>query len=119
MSPIKETELWAVGLAAVCALLGSAGQLLFRLGSATVTPSPWTWMFNIRILAGMALYGLSAILFVVALRHGRLSVLYPVIATSYVWVTLLARFVVHEPVSPVQWVGVLLILGGVALAVRS
>ncbi|HSW09533.1 MAG TPA: EamA family transporter [Bacillota bacterium] len=106
-------------MAAICALLGSAGQLLFRLGSATVTLSPWTWIANTRIVGGMVLYGLSAILFVVALRHGRLSVLYPVIATSYVWVALLAHFVLREPVSPVQWVGLLLILAGVTLAIRS
>jgi hypothetical protein len=42
----------------------------------------------------MALYGLSAILFIVALKHGNLSVLYPVIATSYICVMLITEKII-------------------------
>jgi len=67
----------------------------------------------------MGLYGLSAVLFVIALKHGNLSVLYPVIATSYIWVTLIAFKVLHEPVSIPKWLGIALIMGGVMLIVRT
>lgn len=67
----------------------------------------------------MGLYGISAILFIVALKHGNLSVLYPVIATSYVWVTLISFRVLHEPVSIAKFLGIALILCGVMLIVKN
>ncbi len=114
-----ETKAWAIALAAFCALMGSLGQLLFKLGSPSISLSVWSWLTNFKILGGMALYGLSAILFIVALKHGNLSVLYPVIATSYVWVALISAKLLGEPLSFTQWVGIALILGGVALIVRG
>ena len=113
-----ETEKWAIALAAFCALLGSLGQVLFKVGSSSVEATLRSWLTNTRILGGMALYASSAILFIIALRHGSLSVLYPVIATSYVWVTLIANRVLGEAVSVSQWVGIGLILAGVALVAR-
>ena len=114
-----ETKIWAIGLAALCALIGSSGQLLFKLGSSSVTLSLGSWVTNVEVIAGMMLYGLSAILFIFALKYGSLSVLYPVIATSYVWVSLLSNKVVGEPLSLPKWGGITLILFGIALVVRS
>ena len=94
-----ETKIWAIGLAALCALIGSSGQLLFKLGSSSVTLSLGSWVTNVKVITGMMLYGVSAILFIFALKYGSLSVLYPVIATSYVWVALLSNKVLGEPLS--------------------
>lgn len=114
-----ETRIWPIALALCCAVMGSLAQLLFKLGSASVQPDPWTWLSNIKVIAGMILYGISAVLFVVALKHGNLSVLYPVIATSYVWVTLISFRVLHEPVSLPKCLGIALILSGVMLIVKN
>ena len=77
-----ETKTWAIGLAAPCALLGSAGQLLFKLRSSSVMLNLSSLMTNLMVIAGMILYGLSAISFIFALKYGNLSVLYPVIGSS-------------------------------------
>jgi multidrug transporter EmrE-like cation transporter len=114
-----ETKTWAVGLAAFCALLGSSGQLLFKLGSSSVMLSLSSWITNLKVIGGMTLYGVSAILFVIALKYGNLSVLYPVIATSYVWVAVLSNQVLGEPMSLLKWGGLALILLGITLIVRS
>jgi|AMWB02.1.fsa_nt_gi uncharacterized membrane protein len=114
-----ETKIWAIGLAVCCAMMGSLAQLLFKLGSSSVQPDLWTWLTNFRVLAGMALYGLSAVLFIIALKHGSLSVLYPVIATSYIWVTLIAFKYLHEPVSVPNWLGIAFIMVGIMLIVRN
>ena len=100
-----ETKIWAIALAALCALLGSTGQLLFKVGSSSVTLSLGSWVTNFKVIGGMMLYGLSAILFIFALKSGSLSVLYPVIATSYVWVALLSNKVLGEPMSSKSWGG--------------
>ena len=110
--------LWAIGLVLFCALLGALGQLLFKLGSASVSSDILSWLANWKVLLGMALYGISAVLFIVALKYGNLSVLYPLIATSYIWVAFLATKYLGEPFSPLNWLGIALIVGGVSLIVR-
>jgi uncharacterized membrane protein len=114
-----ETKVWPIAMAFCCALMGSFAQLLFKLGAASIQPDVWAWLSNIRVLGGMTLYGMSAILFVIALKHGNLSVLYPIIATSYVWVALISFKFLHEPVSLPKWLGIALILGGVMLIVKN
>jgi drug/metabolite transporter (DMT)-like permease len=47
-----------------------------------------------------------------------LSVLYPVLATSYIWVGWLSVRYLGEPFSGVQWAGVVLIVLGIGLIVR-
>ena len=113
------TPLWPVFWAMLCALVGSAGQLFFKTGSASVGTSLSSWLANWRVMAGFSLYGISAIGFIVALKHGKLSLLYPVIATSYVWVTLISSRVLGERITTQHWVGIALILTGIVIIVRG
>ena len=71
------------------------------------------------LFAGYALYGLFTIVMVVALRHGELSLLYPVIALTYVWVTVLSIVVFHEVMNPFKAAGILVIMAGVAILGRG
>jgi len=102
-------------LALICAALAAVGQLLFKLGAVYVTGEVTSWLLNWRVVSGMVLYGVSAILFVVALKHGELTVLYPLIATSYVWVALLSDRFLGETVSMGRWVGIGLIISGISV----
>jgi uncharacterized membrane protein len=111
------TKSFAIALAALCALMGSVGQLLFKVGSSSVKLDVWSWITNISLISGMGLYGLSAVLFIFALKYGNLSVLYPVIATSYVWVALISSKILGESLSLANWGGIALILVGVTLVV--
>lgn len=105
-------------MALLCSILGSLGQLCFKLGSASVSMNILSWALNFRIVSGITCYGLSALLFIVALKGGELSVLYPIIATSYIWVALLSYRFLSEKIGPVQIVGLALILIGVFLSVK-
>ena len=51
---------------------------------------------NLPLLSGLVLYGLSTVLLVLALKDGELSLLYPVIALTYVWVTVLSLVILHD-----------------------
>jgi drug/metabolite transporter (DMT)-like permease len=55
------------------------------------------------------------VLFVYALRHGELSILYPLIALSYVWVTITGVMAFHEMMSPLKVAGLVIIVAGVAV----
>lgn len=67
------------------------------------------------LLAGFALYGVSALCMVIAYRHGSLSVLHPMMSTSYVMAFVLGGYFLHESVNAVQVVGLAVVLLGVIL----
>lgn len=74
---------------------------------------------NVPLLAGYCCYGVSTLLLVLALRDGELSLLYPVIALTYVWVTILSLLIFHESVNLYKFVGITSIVIGVGILGRS
>jgi len=50
-----------------------------------------------------------------ALRHGELSLLYPVFALTYVWVAILSVLILHESMNPFKLAGIAIIVGGIAV----
>ncbi len=67
------------------------------------------------LLLGFSLYGGSTVLLVLALRHGHLSLLYPVIALTFVWVTILSVMIFHDSMNGFKLAGITIIAGGVAI----
>jgi drug/metabolite transporter (DMT)-like permease len=110
----------AVGLVFCCTLLGATAQLLLKTGANHLShPNPLGIVTNFTLLAGLSLYGISTVLLVLALRDSELSLLYPVIALTYVWVTLLSVVVFHERINPIKLAGVAVIVAGVAVLGRG
>lgn len=107
---------WPLLVTLVCALLGAIGQLFLKLGSARVSTSLLSWIGNPPLLAGFAAYAIAAFGFIIALKYSELSLLYPLIATSYIWVGLFAVLFLAERLSGLNWLGLAMIVVGVALA---
>ena len=77
----------SVLLVFLCTLIGAAAQILLKVGANQLASSnPLKMLLNPWLFCGYALYGMSTMLLILALRKGQLSVLYPVIALTYVWV---------------------------------
>lgn len=74
---------------------------------------------NLRLFGGYALYGLSTVLLTLALKYGELSLIYPVIALTYVWVTALSVFVYGESINPWKLAGLTTVVIGVAILGRA
>jgi len=74
---------------------------------------------NLPLLAGYCLYGINTLLLMLALRDGELSMLYPIIALTYVWVNVLSIYFFHEAMNLIKASGIALIIGGVALLGRA
>lgn len=103
-----------------CTIIGAAAQLLIKLGAAphqypTLRDAVIARITNLPLMAGYTLYGVNTVLLVLALRKGQLSLLYPVIALTYVWVTLLSFFVFHESLNGFKLAGLALIMLGVSV----
>lgn len=103
-----------------CTLIGATAQLLLKTGANQLAqPNLLAMATNLTLLGGLSLYGISTVLLVLALRDGELSLLWPVIALTYVWVTLLSLVVFHERVNPIKLAGVAIIVVGVAVLGRG
>ena len=100
-------------------LLSAAAQILMKLGMNHFTMNLAAILTNMPLIAGYALYGLFTVLMVLALREGELSLLYPIISLSYVWVTALSYFIFHDTLNPLKLAGIAGIMTGVALLGRG
>jgi uncharacterized membrane protein len=118
MPQTEVTPFWTIALTFFCSVLGALGQVFFKAGSSGFSLNPVQFLTNPRLLAGLGCYGLATFLFVFALKYGRLSVLYPVIALSYAWVFFASWLYFkefQERSIALNTVGVALILAGVLL----
>lgn len=91
-----------------CTVFAAAAQVLMKFGATHAMPqmilaAPSTWMpfltallGNYQLLLGYAVQSGNALLLILALRDGELSMLYPIIALTYVWVNLLSMYFFQE-----------------------
>jgi len=64
-------------------------------------------------MGGIALYAVGTALFIPALKGGDLSILYPFVSVTYVWVALLSVKYLGEKMNKYKWAGITLIILGV------
>ena len=87
---------------------GSVGIQAAILGSFT----------NPAIFSG-GLYRIFTVLFVYALRHDELSILYPLISLAYVWVAIIGVVAFHGAMNPLKLTGIAIIMAGVTVLGRG
>ena len=103
-----------------CTVLGAAAQIFMKFGANGLAhPGLIGMATNLPLLCGLALYGLSTVLLVLALKDGELSLLYPVIALTYVWVTVLSLVILHDKPNPYKLAGIAVIVIGVSVLGRG
>jgi drug/metabolite transporter (DMT)-like permease len=95
----------------------ATAQMLWKYATIALGehPTPLALVTNVPLIAGLAVYGMGAILMIVALQHGELSVLYPLISLNYVWVAIIAVLLFNESMNPAKIAGILVIMAGVAI----
>jgi multidrug transporter EmrE-like cation transporter len=118
-SPPAATRRKSILLVFSCTVLGAIAQILMKIGMAHFTPNPIALVTNIPLVAGYALYGINTLMLVLALREGELSLLYPIIALTYVWVTLLSYTILAEKPNIYRNIGIATIVVGVGVLGRG
>ena len=104
-----------------CTILGAAAQILIKTGlktlphGGTLFDMLFSGLTDWHLMLGLTLYGGSTALLVLALRYGELSMLYPVIALTYVWVSVLSLLYFNESITIYKGAGLTLIVGGVCV----
>ncbi len=115
MNKLSKTVLFVV----FCTLLTSIAQIFFKYASNKLILSSIklfviSAVTNLNLYIGVVIYFLAAAILLVALKNSDLSVAYPIIATSYIWVALLSMYFFNEVLLIKQWFGIVFILIGVS-----
>lgn len=90
-------------------LFTSAGQIFWKLGFTG------EGILNIWFLFGCMAYGGGALLMILALRKGELSLVYPILATSYIWVSIVSVRLFGDVLGSLRISGLVVIICGVVL----
>ena len=77
-----------------------------------VAKEPFIWL-------GLALFGISAAVWIVVLSRTELSFAYPFAALTYVIILVFDRIFLHVPQPALRWAGVLMIVSGIVLISRT
>lgn len=108
-------EAWAIALVLTGSLLGSLGPIMLKKASKRITRNVSKLIRNHHLFFGIVFYGIGTVLFVPALKGGDLNVLYPMVASSYVWVCLWSSLLLKERMNAMKWLGIGGIIVGVTL----
>jgi undecaprenyl phosphate-alpha-L-ara4N flippase subunit ArnE len=93
---------------------GIVGQIVLKHGAVRAAAGSWFGHFLDPVtIAGLGIYFLAALLYIVALKRIPLSIAYPSIAISYVAVALLAHYLWGEPFGLQQVAALGLITAGI------
>ncbi len=125
-APSPASSWISLALVVVSVSLATAGQFTLkaamndigRIGTAQVRDASDTIVRAVKepkLWLGLALFGFSAMFWLVVLSRVTLSLAYPFAGLAYVAIVLIDRFVFHVPVPALRWVGASIIAIGIAL----
>ena len=104
----------AIFMVFACTALTSFAQILFKYASFSFSLNILSMLSNPFFVTGIITYAFAALLLIAGLKHGELSVIYPIIATSYIWVSLLSPvFFPTDYMNAAKWIGIVFIIAGV------
>ena len=129
--PVSEKKNRSVHMVLGCTVFAAGAQVLMKFGAGHPMPKldpgqiasyvqfAAALLQNWQLMLGYGLHACNAFLLILALREGELSMLYPIIALTYVWVNLLSMYFFGETMNWLKAGGIALVIGGVALLGRA
>jgi len=112
----------------ICVVIGGFGQVYMKLGVTKlggvelkdlISKRLVSIIFDKYVFIGIILYTITTLLWFVILSKADLSFVYPLAALGYIVTALLAKFYFHEEITLLRWFGILLIIGGAYLVIKS
>ncbi|MDF2634275.1 MAG: protein of unknown function transrane [Pelosinus sp.] len=102
--------------------IGAVGQIAFKFGAMQMVENPGVTLLEkikFPIVLGLFLYGISTILWIMALKRVELSYAYPMVSLGYIFVFIASYFIFHEPLNWLRVGGMIFILAGITLVAKS
>lgn len=108
-------SLITLGIVALASLIGSFGAIYLKKGAQEFSLNPLKLIKNGRFIFGAVCYTVATGLYVLALRGEDLSVLYPLVSMTYIFISFFSIKLLNEKMSTWRWTGVGIIILGIVL----
>lgn len=108
------TSKFAIMGMVICTLITAAGQIFLKLAADNFSPDLSLVFKNYYLMAALILYAIGLVIMTLCYKYGELSVLYPIISLSFIWVSLLSFFWLGESLNAFKIGGVVLTVLGVS-----
>lgn len=105
--------------------MSALAQTLLKMGAVSAAPAAgaanalWAYATSPHILAGFALYGLGAVVWIFVLARLPLSVAYPFVGLGFIATMLLGGLVLGESLSAMRIAGTLMVAAGCVMVAMS
>jgi multidrug transporter EmrE-like cation transporter len=107
-----KTPISSILLVLLASFISSFGAVFLKLGSAHLSRGI-RGALNWQLAAGIGLFLGSSVPFVIGLKHGELSVLYPMVSFSYLWAMVWSKIFFHEHITRAKMGALAMILAGI------
>ena len=109
-----QTPLVSILCVLAASILGASGQFLFKLAANRGGDAPLGFLWTPWALIGLVCYVAVMMLFSFAFkRGGTVPVLYPIYATTFIWAAAMAWAIDGQPIRPVHFGGMVLLIVGI------
>jgi uncharacterized membrane protein len=113
------TKYKAIIYVLIAAVFSAMGQILFKYTSKDVTSVFSFFLNGYFYLAGIC-FALGFIFLMIALKTGDATTIYPILASSYVYVCLISPFLFKTDFMSIQkWIGVFVIISGIYFIING
>jgi multidrug transporter EmrE-like cation transporter len=109
---MNKTPFTSILLVLLASLIGSFGAVFLKFGAAHLKRG-LRHIFNWQLATGVALYVGSSVPFVMGLKHGELSVLYPMVSAGYICTMFWSKLFFNEPITKAKLGALAMILAGI------
>jgi multidrug transporter EmrE-like cation transporter len=95
--------------------VGSFGAVFLKLGATRLRMDLASLVTNWRLAMGVAFYLLSSVFFVMGVRKGELSVLFPMVSLASVWTLMWSWLFLGERLTRAKLAALAMILTGITM----
>jgi len=95
-------------------ILSAFGALYLKKASSTFSLK-LKFLMNKYFILGLFFYGIATVIYLITLRFGEVSILFPAGSAVYIWVSLLSQKYLGEQMNVFKWFGITAIILGVVL----
>jgi len=110
---MEPTPVRSIALVMLASFVGSFGALFLKSGAARLRFNVKDLALNWRLILGVTLFVTSSVAYVVGVRKGELSILYPMVSLSYIWTLLWSVLFLDERITRNKFFGLALIVLGI------
>jgi multidrug transporter EmrE-like cation transporter len=110
-----KTPLSSIVLILIGSFIGSFGAVFLKAGSQSLKRNLSSFVMNWRLLAGIGFFLLSSVFYVLGVKKGELTILFPLVSLGYVWTMFWSRIFFKERLTATKFLGLGTILFGIVL----